>query len=149
MPAPVSEATKRLRGTLHKRPVPPSVGTPRISRPIAAPKDFSPALREHWKRHMVMMVASGRMAAVDLLAFAELVKAAHLAEVSYLMAIDEGPTTEAENGTKVGAAWRAHMLAAANYRTWLTRFGLEPKGRAVVKQLPGLPGDLRLVDDDD
>ena len=96
-----------------------------------------------------MVVANGRAAAVDLLAFAELVKAAHLTEIAYLMAVEEGPTTLAENGTKVGAAWRAYMLAASHYRTWLSRFALEPKGRNVVKQLPGLPGDLHLVDDDD
>ena len=149
MPTRLSDAEKRLRGTLHARPSPPSIGTPRLSRPIAAPKDLSPELRAQWKSHMIMCVATQRMAAADLFGFLELIRAAHLAEVSYALAVAEGPTVEAENGTKTSPAWRAYTLASANYRTWLDRFGLTPKGRQVLRQLPALASELRVVGDDD
>jgi P27 family predicted phage terminase small subunit len=143
-----SDATKRLHGTARRRPAPPAIGTPRLTRPIAPPSSLPKELREHWRRHMTMVVASGRMAAVDLLAFHELIRAARLVDVAYAAAIAEGPTVPAEKGqTKTGSAFRAYMIAAANYRGWLSRFGLDPKSRGVVRQLPALPGTLHLVGD--
>jgi hypothetical protein len=150
MPTRVSEATKRLRGTAHTRPAPSAVGTPRLTRPIAPPSNLPKELREHWKRHMMMMGANGRMATVDLLAFHELIRAAHLVDVAYAAAVAEGPTVPAEKGqTKTGSAFRAYMIAAGNYRGWLSRFGLDPKSRGMVRQLPALPGNLHLVGDGD
>lgn len=150
MPPRLDERTKALHGTQHRRPAPVSVGTPRLDRVIPPPRDLAPELKLHWQRHMVAALASGRMAAAaDLLAFAEMVKAAHLAEVGYAEALREGPTVTTETGRKGGPAWRAYVAAAGHYRTWLTRFGLEPKGRGAVKQLPGLSGGLHLVSEAD
>ena len=117
MPTRLSEATKRLHGTRHARPAPASIGTPRLSRPIAAPKDMAPELRQQWKTHMALCVVAGRMASVDLLAFMELCRAAHMVETAYDAAIEEGPTVPAENGTKTSPAWRAYAITSANYRT--------------------------------
>jgi P27 family predicted phage terminase small subunit len=149
MPARLSDEAKRLRGTRHARPAPASIGTPRLSRPIAAPKDMTPELRQQWKTHMVMCVATGRMAAADLLAFMELCRAAHMVETAYNAAIEEGPTVAAENGTKTSPAWRAYAIASANYQRWLAAFGLTPKARQAIRQLPTLASDLHLVGDDD
>lgn len=150
MPARVSEATRRLHGTAHSRPAPASIGTPRIERPIPPPKGLLPELREHWTRHMVMMVANARMATVDLLAFNELIRAAHLVDLAYAAAVREGPTVPGDKGqTKTGSAFRAYMIAAANYRGWLSRFGLDPKSRGMVRQLPALAGSLHLIEDAD
>jgi hypothetical protein len=111
---------------------------------------LQPGLREHWKRHMLMVVASGRMAAVDLLAFHELARAAHLADLAYAAAIEEGPCVHGDQGQmKTGSAWRAYLISAANHRTWLSRFGLEPKGRQVVKQLPAVSEPLHVVVNDE
>jgi len=99
---------------------------------------------------MVVMVANGRMATVDLLAFHELIRAAHLVDLAYEAAVEEGPTVLGDKGqTKTGSAFRAYMIAAANYRGWLSRFGLDPKSRGMVRQLPALPGELHLVEDED
>ena len=150
MPTRLSDETKRLRGTTHKRPSPPSIGTPRITRPIPPPSGLPRELREHWKRHMLCVTMSGRMATVDLLAFNELIRAAHLVDIAYLAAVTEGPTVLADKGqTKTGSAFRAYMIAAANYRGWLSRFGLDPKSWGMVKQLPALPGTLHLVEGGD
>jgi P27 family predicted phage terminase small subunit len=150
MPTRLSDATKRLHGTARRRPAPPSIGTPRIARPIPPPKGLPKELREHWKRHMLVMVASGRMATVDLLAFNELIRAARMVDLAYDAAIEEGPTVPADKGqTKTGSAFRAYMIAAGNYRGWLSRFGLDPKSRGMVRQLPALAGNLHLVEDAD
>jgi len=142
----LSDAEKRLHNTLHKRPAPPSLGTPRIAKPIPPPGDLSPELARQWKLHMAMVLASGRMASVDLLAFAELVKAAHLADIGYAAAIAEGPTVLGDKGqTKTGSAWRGYLIASANYRTWLDRFGLTPRARMSVAQLPAPTGGLHVV----
>lgn len=150
MPPRLSDSEKRLRGTLHTRPSPPAIGTPRITRPIAPPKGLPKELVEHWRRHMTMVVANARMAAVDLLAFNEMVRAAYLVDVAYAAAIEEGPCVPGREGEmKTGSAWRAYIISAANYRNWLSRFGLDPKSRGVVKQLPALAGSLHVVEDDD
>ena len=142
----LSDDAKRLRNTLHRRAAPPSLGTPRLVRPIPPPRDLAPELQRQWKLHMTMVLAGGRMASVDLLAFAELVRAAHLAEVGYTAAIKEGPTVPAEKGqTKTGSAWRGYLIATANYRSWLDRFGLTPKARQTVAQLPAPAGALHVV----
>ena len=148
----LTDDAKRLRGTLHKRPVPASIGTPRLARPIAAPKDMDPELRRQWRTHMAMVVATGRASSVDLLAFVELIRAAQLVAVAFVEAIAEGPTVPAEKGqTKTGSAWRAYLIASHNYRTWLSVFGLTPRGRQAIRQLPALAGELHIVggDDDD
>jgi phage terminase small subunit len=151
MPARTSELTKRLHGTARKRPAPPSVGTLRLTKAIPPPSDLSPELAEQWQRHMHMLVASGRMAFCDLLAFQELCRAAHLCAVSYAAAVAEGPVTlGTEGAAKSGAAWRSYLAAAALYSRLLSRFGLDPRGRSAVPQLPALPGTaLHLVGDDD
>jgi P27 family predicted phage terminase small subunit len=155
MPPRLTDATKRLKGTLHARPAAAAIGTPRLMRPIAPPKGLSKELQQHWRRHMAVMVANARMSVVDLLAFNELVRAAHMVDIAYEAAIAEGPTVPGDEGQlKSGAAWRSYLNSAANYRTWLSRFGLDPKSRGVIRQLPAQPGELHIVggggeDDDD
>ena len=150
MPARTSDLSKRLRGTARNRPPPPTVGTPRLAKAIKPPSDMPPELAEQWQRHMHMLIASGRMAFCDLLAFLELCRAAHLCAVSYAMAVEDGPVTLGTDGAvKSGAAWRSYLNASALYGRWLARFGLDPRGRSAVPQLPALPGTLHLVGDDD
>jgi hypothetical protein len=98
-----------------------------------------------------MLIASGRMAFCDLLAFRELCRAAHLCDVGYAAALKDGPVTlGTDDSAKSGAAWRSYLNASALYSRLLARFGLDPRGRSVVPQLPAPgPGELRLVGIDD
>ncbi len=99
---------------------------------------------------MHMLVATGHAGFPDLLAFVEMIRVAHLCDVAYAAAVEEGPTTVGTDGAhKSGAAWRSYLNASSLYGRWLTRFGLDPKARTVVKQLPGPPGELHVVGDDD
>jgi hypothetical protein len=90
------------------------------------------------------------MSAVDLMAFREMVRVAYLCDVAYAAAVEEGPCVPGDKDVvKSGAAWRSYLNANAAYRASLARFGLDPKSRKTVPLLPGMPGNLRVVDDDD
>jgi|SRR5208283_1587349 len=143
--APLTDAEKRLRGTLHKRPALPSLGTPRIVKAIAPPRDLTPELQLQWRHHMAMIVASGRAASIDLLAFVQLIEAAHAASVAYRRALQDGPIEHNANGPKAGTAWRMWLATSAAYREWLLHFGLTPRGRQAIRQLPPPASGLSLV----
>lgn len=145
MSARLSEAAKRLRGTLHKRPA-SSVIAPRLMRPIAPPKDMPPEIRQQWKLHMALVVASNRMSSIDLLAFRQLCQTAHGVDVAYSKAMQDGPTEAGQNGEpKAGTAWRMWLATMAGYERWLGAFGLTPRSRGSVPQLATLPAELHVI----
>ena len=121
----LSEQAKQLRGTSHKRPAAPSANAPRLMRPIAPPRDMPQEIRQQWRVHMAMVVASGRMASIDLLAFHQLCKTALGVDVAQAQALRDGPTEAGQNGEpKAGTAWRMWLATMAEYRRWLDAFGL-------------------------
>jgi hypothetical protein len=114
-------------------------------RPIPPPKDMAPELRHQWKLHMAMAVAGGRMSSIDLIAFRQLCQSAHGAEVAYRMAMEDGPVEDGQQERKAGITWRMWLATMAQYRDWLDRFGLTPKGRGSVPQLAALPAELHVI----
>jgi Phage terminase, small subunit len=146
-PPRLSDATKRLHGTTHKRPAAPVANVPRLMRPIPPPKDMAPEVRAAWKLHMSLVVASGRMASVDLAAFRQLCQAAHGVDMAYQQAVRDGPTESGQNNEpKAGTAWRMWLATMAQYRAWLDAFGLTPKGRGGVPQLAASPAELHVIE---
>jgi hypothetical protein len=129
---------KMLRSTLkppRDRPVRPA-GVMPLSRAIQPPKDCTDAEAIAWREHMSAIVAAGRTSACDLLAFRSCVRAAVNADVARELAPEIGLVEKAaDGGSKVSAAFRASMLAEAQYRAWLVQLGLSPRARGAVQPL--------------
>ena len=140
MRARVPDNVKRLHGTFapSRARGPDAPGVSRLQYPVPPPKDLDPEMRAAWRNHMHAVIAGGRSAPSDLLAFRQLVRAAVLVDAAMAQALAAGPTEEAEEGSKISPAWRAYTLADATYRGWLIHFGLTPRSRQAVKTLPGL-----------
>jgi hypothetical protein len=96
---------------------------------------------------MALVIASRRMASIDLLAFHQLCQTAHGVEVAHAQALRDGPTEAGQNGEpKAGTAWRMWLATMAEYRRWLDAFGLSPRSRGSVPQLVGEPADLHVIE---
>ena len=147
MPPPrLSEATKRLHGTTRKRPGVSSANAPRLTQPIAPPRDLTPEVKTQWRRHMALVCASHRMTPIDLLAFRQMCMCAHGVEVAHDQAMRDGPTEAGQNNEpKAGTAWRMWLSTMGAYERWLSVFGLTPRSRSSVSPLAASSAELHVI----
>lgn len=148
MSARLSETAKRLRGTTHARPTATPVIAPRLMRPIAPPKDMAPEIREQWRLHMSLIVASGRASSIDLTGFRQMCQCAHGVELAYQQAMQDGCVEDGQQERKAGIGWRMWLNTMAQYRGWLDAFGLTPRSRGGVPQLAAPQPELHVIGGD-